>query len=73
VTGAYSTTPGLPLTPRMRDVLWSAACGASVRETALELGIADSTVLTIRTSACQRLGARTVAAAIALAFQRGAF
>lgn len=73
MTAAYSTAPGLPLTPRQREVLWSAACGASVKETAGELGIAESTVLTIRASACQRLGARTIGEAIAVAYRTGAF
>lgn len=55
----------------MRQVLASAGAGRTVGETALELGVAASTVWTIRTAACARLGAPNVTAAVLLAARRG--
>jgi len=60
-----------PLTPRMRDVIRSAAAGASVNETAGELHLSESTVKTIRAAAIARLGTRTFTAAVVEAFKRG--
>lgn len=60
-----------PLTPRMRDVLGSAAAGLTAGETALELVVSESTVKAIRSAACARLHAPNVVAAVAIAMRRG--
>jgi len=59
------------LTPRMREVLRGAAAGETARETGLCLHISTSTVKTIRAAACDRLEARNVTAAVAIAYRRG--
>lgn len=59
------------LTPRMRDVLRSAACGASARESAGELALSVYTVNNIRAAAIVRLGARNIVHAVYLARERG--
>ena len=69
--GAYSLEAGRALTPRMRDVVRSAACGANVNETASELKIAEGTVRTIRAAAMARLGVHSMPAAVAEALRRG--
>ena len=45
-----------PLTPRMRDVLASGAAGRTVKQTALELGLAETTVWSVRAALCARTG-----------------
>jgi len=67
----YSATV-VELTPRMRDVLACAAAGLSIDATALELGIASTTVVSLRAAACSRLGAANVVQAVALAVRSGA-
>lgn len=65
----YSDT-ARALTPRMREVLASAARGRTVAETALELGVAPATVTNIRAAAFARLGAHNVTGAIEAARSR---
>lgn len=60
-----------PLTPRMRDVLAAAAAGRGVKATALELGIAEPTVRSIRAAACSRLHAPNTTAAAVIALRNG--
>jgi DNA-binding CsgD family transcriptional regulator len=55
----------------MRDVLVSAAAGRQVAQTALELGISEHTVHTIRSAACSRLHVPNVVAAVAELGRRG--
>lgn len=62
----YSDVAGRPLTPRMRDVLLAAAAGQRIAQTALELGVSEETVRTIRAAACARAGVTTVVAAVYL-------
>jgi DNA-binding NarL/FixJ family response regulator len=59
------------LTPRMRDVLLSAATGKPVKVTALELHVSEHTVRTIRSAACSRLGVPNVVAAVVELGRRG--
>jgi DNA-binding NarL/FixJ family response regulator len=59
------------LTPRMRQILLSAARGASARQTAAELGVAEQTVKSVRAAACARLDAPNMVAAVAAALRRG--
>jgi DNA-binding CsgD family transcriptional regulator len=66
----YSSTVG-PLTPRQRAVLVSAAAGRTAAETALELIVSEATVRSIRASACARLEAPNIVAAVATALRRG--
>lgn len=70
MTAGYSPAV-VELTPRMRAVLRSAAHGATVQTSALELGISAATVKTIRAAACSRLGASNLVAAVATAIERG--
>lgn len=67
----YSLEASRDLTPRMRDVIRSAARGSSIGETARELAIAEGTVRTIRAAALQRLGVHSIAAAVGEAYRRG--
>ena len=60
-----------PLTPRMRDVLTSAAGGATAQQTALELGLSTSTVWSIRAALCARLGVTNMTAAAVVAMRNG--
>lgn len=60
-----------PLTPRMRQVLASAAAGKTATQTALELGIAEQTVWSIRAALCARLQVHSVTAAVLVAVRRG--
>ena len=55
----------------MRDVLRSAAAGASARETGLELHVSVGTVKTVRAAACARLEAPNLIAACVTAYRRG--
>ena len=64
-------TPARRLTPRMRDVLSSAANGRTAQQTAVELGLSESTVWSVRASLCARLQVPNVHAAIAAGFRRG--
>ena len=52
-------------------MLASAGAGRTVAETALELGVAEGTVWTIRAAACARLGVSNVTAAVLAADRRG--
>jgi two-component system nitrate/nitrite response regulator NarL len=67
----YSITAGRALSPRMRDVVAAAARGASIGQTATELGVAEGTVRTIRAAALARLGVHSIAAAVGEAYRRG--
>jgi two-component system response regulator DesR len=69
--GSYSIEAGRSLTPRMRDVLRSAAAGASVGETAGELRISEGTVRTLRAALLARLDVRNMTAAVDEARRRG--
>jgi DNA-binding NarL/FixJ family response regulator len=68
-SGGYSRTAER-LTPRQRDVLACAASGRTITATALELGIAEGTVRTIRSSVVVRAHAHTFTEAVYL-FGRG--
>jgi DNA-binding NarL/FixJ family response regulator len=70
--GSYAIAAGRELSPRMVDVIRSAARGASVDETGRELGIAEGTVRTIRQAAFARLGVHSITAAVDEARRRGA-
>lgn len=70
MAAGYSDT-ARAVTPRMRAVLVSAAAGATVTETAADLGVAPATVRTIRAAACARLEAPNIVAAVALAYRAG--
>ena len=60
-----------PLTPRMRDVLRCAAGGLTAQQTALKLGLSESTVWSIRAAICARLGVANITAAVAVAMRCG--
>ena len=60
-----------PLTPRMRDVLASAAAGRTVLQTAAELHVSEATVRSIRAALCARLDVPNVTAAVLVAVRRG--
>ena len=60
-----------PLTPRMRDVLSSAAAGRTAQQTALELGVSIRTVDSVRAALCARLSAPNITAAVMVAVRRG--
>ena len=68
---SYRVDRGRELSPRMRDVVRAAARGASIKTTALELGVAEGTVRTIRAAALARLGVHSIAAAVGEAYKRG--
>lgn len=70
-TSSYSIAAGRDLTPRMLDVLRAAAAGKTAKGTALELGVTEATVKTIRAALCERLGASNMASAIGEAARRG--
>ena len=55
----------------MRDVLDSAAAGRTAQQTAVELGLSESTVWSIRAALCARLGVTNVTAAAVAAMRRG--
>ena len=67
--GSYP--PDGPLPPRVREVLNGAARGETMRETASRLHISAPTVDKQRRVAIQRLGARNLPNAIALAARQG--
>lgn len=67
----YSPDELRPLTPRMREVLASADAGRTAAQTALELGVAERTVYTIRAAAYARLGAHNAITAVRAARRRG--
>lgn len=71
MTAGYSPDLARPLTPRMRQVIASAAAGATVGQTALDLGISPETVRTIRAACCQRLGTPNFLCAVVTARQAG--
>ena len=66
----YADSPR-PLTPRMRDVVRCGAAGHTITQTALELGIAEQTVMSIRAALCVRLEAPNFTAAVACSVRRG--
>jgi DNA-binding NarL/FixJ family response regulator len=70
-TGSYAIAAGRELTPRMVDVLRAAARGRGVKESALELRIAEGTVRTIRAGILARLGVPNITAAVDEARRRG--
>ena len=61
---------GRPLTPRMRDVVAAGSRGLTITQTARELGIAESTVATLRAGAVERAGAPNFLATV-VAFVKG--
>ena len=67
----YSATV-VELTPRMVVVLRAASLGRTVSATALELHVSETTVLSIRSAACDRLGVPNVTAAVAASIRAGA-
>ena len=67
---SYSTS-NTELTPRMRDVLLSAAAGKPAKVTALELHVSVRTVSLVRSAACARLGVPNTIAAVAELARRG--
>jgi two-component system response regulator DesR len=71
IVGGYSVEAGRPLSPRMRDVVRSASRGGTTASTALELGVTEATVKSIRSAALGRLGVSTIAAAVLEASKRG--
>lgn len=71
MTGGGYSSDVRPLTPRMRQVLASAAAGRTATQTAAELDIAEPTVWTLRSALCARLGAPNMTAAVLLAVRRG--
>lgn len=70
IVAGYSSSRS-SLTPRMRDVLRSAAQGANVTETAGELGVSESTVRTTRAGILARLEVPNITAAVHKAFREG--
>lgn len=70
MTKGYTDAPA-PLTPRMRAVLASAAAGHTAAQTAADLGVAVSTVRSIRAAVYVRLEVHTITAAVAVAAKRG--
>jgi DNA-binding NarL/FixJ family response regulator len=69
---SYAIAASRELTPRMFDVLRSAARGASVKESASELRIAEGTVRAIRAGILARLDVPNMTAAVTEARRRGA-
>lgn len=67
----YASAPARPLTPRMLDVLQLRAAGRTVAETAVELGVAESTVRSISAALYDRLGVHAIAPAYIAARGRG--
>jgi len=63
--GAFRTLPDL--TARESDILYSIACGRTVRQTARVLGIAEKTVENVQTRLFRKLGARNRTAALSVA------
>jgi DNA-binding NarL/FixJ family response regulator len=69
IAGYSDSRPAL--TPRMRQVLRSAAAGRTIGQTALELGLAEATVANIRAALCARLHASNITAAVDAAHRGG--
>lgn len=65
VPGIPMVKPPLPLTARQRQVLGGYARGLATKEIAAELGLSEATVKTHLARACERLGARSRAQAVA--------
>lgn len=61
-----SDKPGRPITPRMCEILDAVAVGMSGKQIAWDLGIRESTVKQMLTSARTRLDARNTAHAVAI-------
>ena len=61
----------LNLTSREIQVLWHAAKGDTVPETALEMRLAPGTVKNQRQAAMRKLKARTITHAVAIAMRAG--
>jgi DNA-binding CsgD family transcriptional regulator len=59
------------LTPRMHEVLASAARGRTMVETARELHVSRRTIESVREAAVARLGVPNVVAAVAVLARRG--
>lgn len=59
------------LTPRMLDVLRSAARGRTAGQTARELYVSEYTVRDIRAAALARLGVSNITAAVAITIRAG--
>lgn len=64
---------GLPLVEREIQVLWLIAQGDSYAEIAVELHLAHASVKNYAASAIKKLGARSQAHAVHLAYQAGIF
>lgn len=63
--------PGRPLSERQNDVLLFLADGDTPKTIAEELGIAPDTVHVMSATIRAKLGAKTTAHAIAIAYQKG--
>jgi DNA-binding CsgD family transcriptional regulator len=59
------------LTPREREVLWLVSRGYTVPETAEALDMSTGTVRTHRMNIMRRLGAHSIAHAVAIAMREG--
>jgi DNA-binding NarL/FixJ family response regulator len=62
-------TMAVNLTPRQRDVVRLLSLGCTVREAALVLGLAPSTVDNVKTAAMERLGTNKLALVTRLAIK----
>ena len=51
------------VTPRMRDVAACGARGLTAKQTAIELGVSEATVVSVRKALCARLGTPNFTAA----------
>ncbi len=71
VDGDSTTEVPCPPTPREREVLRCVAAGMTTKETAVALGISFATARTHLEHVRERLGARSRAAAVAIATQNG--
>lgn len=61
----------MTLTEREREVLVDAARGRTAISTAHDLGITHNTVKTYRSRICQKLSARNMTQAVAIAYEKG--
>lgn len=59
------------LTPRERDILELTAAGLTQAEIAVDLGLTASTIQQRAAAMRRRLGAKSMAHAVAIAYQRG--
>jgi DNA-binding CsgD family transcriptional regulator len=71
VTRPYGRKPGSPLSPRQADVLFLVAAGSTYEEVGEELGSSGVTVNTHVATIRAKLGAKTTAHAVAIAYQKG--